>query len=78
MPLNIYIRDVCKIGQGSKCCKYLLMAPTGFECAKSNPGEKEMIDINWALHAHVSQGDNCEGVKKFPEPEQKNNDNAVR
>lgn len=72
--LNPHIKDVCKIGQGALCCKYLVMAPAGFECSKVIPGQKEMIDIQWALHDHVSQGDNCDGVADF----KKLKENAVQ
>ena len=25
---------ICKLGQGEKCCAFLVMAPTGFECIR--------------------------------------------
>lgn len=59
--MNDYIRNVCKIGQGAECCKYLLLASTGFECAKVNPLDKTTVDKVWATTEHVAQGDNCEG-----------------
>ena len=65
MPeLNKIIQDVCKIGQGAECCKYLVVGARGFECMKINQANKEMIDKNWAVTHHVAQGDNCEGHTK--------------
>ena len=32
--MNDHVIKVCKIGQGHECCRYLLAAPAGFECAK--------------------------------------------
>jgi hypothetical protein len=26
--------NICHIGQGAKCCAFLVMAPTGFECIR--------------------------------------------
>lgn len=61
MALSEYIKQVCKIGQGATCCKYLAMGPNGFECMKANEADKKIIDRNWATTEYVAQGDNCEG-----------------
>lgn len=26
--------NICKLGQGEKCCAYIVMGPEGFECSK--------------------------------------------
>lgn len=65
MKVTDQVKNVCYIGQGAKCCKYLVMGSNGFECMKANPAEKKVIDTNWAIHEHVAQGDNCSGVKDF-------------
>ena len=26
--------SICKLGQGEKCCAFLVMAPSGFECIR--------------------------------------------
>lgn len=59
--LSNNILNVCKIGQGADCCKYLLMGSEGFECGKIDKEMKKTIDENWAKNAHVAQSDNCEG-----------------
>lgn len=61
MALSEYIKQVCKIGQGADCCKYLVAGMKGFECMKVNAADKNIVDQNWATTEHVAQGDNCEG-----------------
>lgn len=58
--MNDVLKDICKIGQGAACCKYLLAGENGFECAKTN-GWKDIVDNNWKTVKHTAQGDNCEG-----------------
>lgn len=60
-----HVRLICKIGEGEKCCKYLVMGTEGFECMKADKESKKIVDDNWAVTSHVSQGDNCTGVKNF-------------
>lgn len=57
-----WIVTTCKIGQRAECCKYLIAGSNGFECAKTNLELKTTIDIQWSLHHHVAQGDNCDGI----------------
>lgn len=57
--MNI-LQDICKVGQGEACCKYLLLGEKGFECAKTN-GWKEIVDEHWKKTQHAAQGDNCDG-----------------
>lgn len=56
-----YIDKVCKMGYGASCCKYLVMGTKGFECMKTDPKSKKIIDNDWAKTPHVAQGDNCDG-----------------
>jgi len=55
--------EVCKIGQGANCCKYLVMGEAGFECMRDKPENKKVIDDNWTKHPHVAQGENCMGYE---------------
>lgn len=34
--MNLHVMNICKIGQGHACCRYLLADPQGFMCAKFN------------------------------------------
>ena len=27
-------KQVCRVGQGARCCAFLVMSPTGFECIR--------------------------------------------
>lgn len=60
MNVSNQIKDICKIGQGEFCCRYLLAGAKGFECGKLNKW-KDIIDKNWKVTPHVAQGDNCNG-----------------
>lgn len=53
-----YIKTVCKIGQGVKCCRYLTVGKDGFRCQKHSP-LKPVIDAR--MSSYTSQGDNCDG-----------------
>lgn len=59
-----HIVNVCKIGQGKDCCRYLLCGATGFECGKLGP-LKGMLDNR--VSYMLAQSDNCEGVKNDDE-----------
>lgn len=28
------VKDICRLGQMEKCCAFLVMSPTGFECIR--------------------------------------------
>ena len=58
-----YWKNVCGLGKGSDCCKYLVCGAKGFECMKEDPDNKRIIDDNWKQIEHVAQGDNCKGYK---------------
>jgi len=53
-----HVINVCKIGQGNDCCRYLVAGPKGFECAKITP-MKATIDAR--VHSFTAKADNCEG-----------------
>ncbi len=58
---RVKLKEVCKIGQGAKCCRYIVVCGRdGITCAKN-------IDMKKALDRRVEAGqftaiaDNCEG-----------------
>lgn len=61
--VNKHIKNVCKIGQGDSCCRYLIITPTGFECLKLSD-MKDYIDSRVAMETMVAKSDNCEGKNK--------------
>ena len=55
------LKNVCKIGQGEKCCRYILCSPNGFECGKLS-NQKEILDNHVELNLMTAKGDNCKGL----------------
>jgi hypothetical protein len=56
-----HLNQVCKIGQGATCCRYLTMAPhLGWSCEKHGV-HKRTLDQRVALGTMIARGDNCEG-----------------
>ena len=37
--------NICKLGQGSECCGFLITGKHGYECAKCSQGLKDTIKI---------------------------------
>ncbi len=56
--MNNHIKEVCKIGQGKNCCKYVGCGSKGFECLKLEESIKSIIDKRDNM---VAKSDNCEG-----------------
>lgn len=55
---------LCKAGQGSACCRYIVMDPkTGFRCAKHEPTLAAQINFRVLLETFTAVGDNCEGKR---------------
>ena len=57
---EIHLKQVCKIGQGNKCCRYLVVGSQGFECVK-HTAIKDLLDSRVEDKLMVAQGDNCAG-----------------
>ena len=36
-------KSICKLGQGNKCCAFLVMSPSGFECVRMRYPTSETI-----------------------------------
>ena len=58
--MNNHIKEVCKIGKGHECCRYLTMGPKGWDCEKKS-SLKEHLDRRVELGSMNARGDNCEG-----------------
>lgn len=54
------IEEVCKIGHGNECCRYLVIGSKGFECMK-NTEMKHLLDSRVQNKMMTARGDNCEG-----------------
>lgn len=55
-----HIDEVCKIGRGHDCCRYLTMGPGGFHCAKFGE-HSTLLDKRAADKTMVARGNNCDG-----------------
>lgn len=64
--MNItWVRSVCLLGAGPQVCRFLMMGPGNWICAKS-PGKESLraqIDAKSALGTMIAIGDNCEGFE---------------
>ncbi|OGM08871.1 hypothetical protein A2Z67_02580 [Candidatus Woesebacteria bacterium RBG_13_36_22] len=58
--MNDHIKNICKIGQGYDCCRYLIVGPNGFECAK-NTSLSVLLDSRVENKTITARGDNCKG-----------------
>lgn len=58
--MNEHVRNVCKIGQGNECCRYMVLGTQGFECVK-NTDMKAYLDARVAMETMVARADNCPG-----------------
>ena len=54
------IDEVCKIGKGNECCRYLVIGSKGFECMK-NTEMKPLLDKRVENKMMTARGDNCSG-----------------
>jgi hypothetical protein len=58
--ISDHVKNVCKIGQGNTCCRYLVIGSSGFECVK-NTDMKAYLDSRVAMETMDARADNCEG-----------------
>ena len=54
-----HLEEVCKIGQGNKCCRYIGLS-NGWACLKHS-SLKDALDARVRSKAITAQGDNCDG-----------------
>jgi len=57
------VKNTCKIGQGSSCCRYLVVGADGFECAK-HTRLKQLLDLRAKFGTIHAVSDNCEGYNQ--------------
>ena len=61
-PNDDYVKDICKIGQGAACCRYLALSGGVWSCEKSVPQQKMYLDQRVADGSINARGDNCPGL----------------
>jgi len=60
-----YIYNVCKIGQGKECCRYLTVDPDGWSCERNDPSMKAIIDKRVSDNQFTACGINCDGKTRL-------------
>lgn len=60
-----HVARVCQPGT-YQTCRYLCMGSTGWECIKSDPGFKQLIDDRVEAGQMNATKDNCDGDKDIP------------
>lgn len=55
-----YATDVCLIGKGARCCRYLTATGDGWSCEKRSP-QKAYFDRRAAEGKMHARADNCPG-----------------
>lgn len=63
MPMS-RVRTVCRLGEGERCCIFLIASALGFYCAKGTSLEESLRLRRPTMTAH---GDNCSGPPDFRE-----------
>jgi hypothetical protein len=56
-----HLKNVCKIGQKQKACRYISLCQHGYVCMKKSP-VKQILDQRVLDGKMVATGDNCEGL----------------
>jgi len=69
-----HLEEVCLMGQGEKCCRYIIAHPDdGIVCAKDRPNLKYAIDAR--VNQMTAKEDNCEGWNTHQPPQPNPNPN---
>ncbi len=55
-----YAKQICKVGQGADCCRYLCMSPEGWSCEKFG-SFSDLLDFRVLTGTINARGDNCAG-----------------
>jgi hypothetical protein len=63
-------KEICLIGKGALCCRYLVAGEKGIECVKHHLGFSQMINKRITAGTYKSIGDNCEGEPYMEQPQQ--------
>jgi hypothetical protein len=59
-PDSQWAKEVCRIGQGAGCCRFLTMGPDGWECQKGT-SMGVLLTTRAGCGLMHAQSDNCPG-----------------
>lgn len=57
------LKEVCKIGQGAECCRFIVVSDEGLMCAKNKTVSHDVLNNLVNEGIMTAQGDNCEGLQ---------------
>ncbi len=57
---NKRVAEICKVGRGNDCCRYLVCDAEGWQCAKHTE-LKGILDLRVLAGDMNARGDNCKG-----------------
>lgn len=58
------VKDICKLGQGENCCRYLGLGEKGFECLKYTEYALQ-LDLRVFEKTITARGNNCPGIREI-------------
>lgn len=56
-----HVTDVCKLGAGAECCRYLAMGGPGFQCLHDHPTLRFVVDRRVDTGNLTAVAINCDG-----------------
>lgn len=56
------MKNICRVGQGSTTCRYIVAGSDGITCAKHTE-LRDLIDSRVEEDTFIAIGDNCEGLQ---------------
>jgi hypothetical protein len=56
-----HLYDVCRLGQGPACCRYIIGDGNGLHCGKLAKALKALVDKSVEAGTMNARGDNCAG-----------------
>lgn len=59
-PTDQEAKELCKLGQGAQCCRYLAASGKGWSCEKLGD-LKNLLDSRVAAGKMTAKGNNCPG-----------------
>jgi hypothetical protein len=59
-----WLRDVCRIGQGPHCCRYIVCDAGGFDCARHMPDLAGQINARAEAQTMNARAINCPGLQR--------------
>lgn len=59
--VSTHLKEICRIGQGAACCRFIVGDGDGLHCAKLAPEWAVQINVRHIAGTMTAKGDNCPG-----------------